>query len=369
MTRRPTKTADLPILPTAEALESLLANAPESQRPALQAQLRDRKTLDIYTKGKWAGKEADKLKEEVILILQTYGRQENELGILKLGERTSYPTPNVAETEARLNALRDRLVQMESLSAPLAEKELAELKQIKTAIPELETFLGDPEDCDTPNPVFGLRRWAALSADLADWEKYWQATGLIAKRVVPTADYTSQPKTKAPMNTHMSAEKITDKPRPSHVGPRAVPRGIRTVPALEILGSNAAPLRNVELRASETHPGHCEFVRPVPEGMVAILHAHVVWKRQPDGSFLPVLKLVSQQIKICEESGGAPLGSPGVPYSTLLRLWKNGFIKGSSIGPRSICIDLASWLRHVEETRDPFYWTAERRAQFSSVLK
>jgi hypothetical protein len=55
-------------------------------------------------------------------------------------------------------------------------------------------------------------------------------------------------------------------------------------------------------------------------------------------------------------------------YNSILRLYKNGFISGSMPVPGRILIDLESLARHIQETRDPDYWTAERRQRYNETI-
>lgn len=55
-------------------------------------------------------------------------------------------------------------------------------------------------------------------------------------------------------------------------------------------------------------------------------------------------------------------------YNTILRLYKNDFIRGCQPVPGRILIDLASLVEHIEATKDPDFWTADRREQFKRVI-
>jgi len=55
-------------------------------------------------------------------------------------------------------------------------------------------------------------------------------------------------------------------------------------------------------------------------------------------------------------------------YNSILRLYKNGFIRGCMPVPHRILIDLESLHRHLQEASDPDYWTAERTKQFKETI-
>lgn len=55
-------------------------------------------------------------------------------------------------------------------------------------------------------------------------------------------------------------------------------------------------------------------------------------------------------------------------YNSVLRLYKNGFVRGRMPVPHRILIDLESLHRHLEATADPDFWTAEKIAQFKEVI-
>lgn len=55
-------------------------------------------------------------------------------------------------------------------------------------------------------------------------------------------------------------------------------------------------------------------------------------------------------------------------YNSVLRLYKNGFIRGTMPVPHRILIDIASLNRHLEEASDPDFWTEERVRQFKETI-
>lgn len=55
-------------------------------------------------------------------------------------------------------------------------------------------------------------------------------------------------------------------------------------------------------------------------------------------------------------------------YNSILRLFKNGFIRGSMPVPHRILIDIESLNRHLEESSDPDFWTPERVKQFKETI-
>lgn len=79
----------------------------------------------------------------------------------------------------------------------------------------------------------------------------------------------------------------------------------------------------------------------------------------------PVLKTTSRWIRTTKL---AELIDMEIDSNTLIRLWKNGFITCTQPAPHSIFLDLVSFFRHLEEAKDPDYWTADRRSNYKSAV-
>ena len=88
--------------------------------------------------------------------------------------------------------------------------------------------------------------------------------------------------------------------------------------------------------------------------------------RQPDGSYIPVLLTWGQTVRLT----GRLAHEMGfdADYNTLMRLYMAGFIKGHRMAPGVTLLDLQSIYDHLERTRDPEYWTEERRAQYRKAI-
>jgi hypothetical protein len=86
--------------------------------------------------------------------------------------------------------------------------------------------------------------------------------------------------------------------------------------------------------------------------------------KMADGSYLPVEMSYENEIRIT-----AAAKMLGVPYRTLLRLARAGFIKSTQIAPYSNFIVLSSWFEHVKAVRDnPNFWTKEKRKRYQQAL-
>lgn len=55
-------------------------------------------------------------------------------------------------------------------------------------------------------------------------------------------------------------------------------------------------------------------------------------------------------------------------YNSVLRLYKNGFVRGTMPVPHRILIDIESLNRHLEEASDPDFWTEDRVKQFKETI-
>jgi hypothetical protein len=94
----------------------------------------------------------------------------------------------------------------------------------------------------------------------------------------------------------------------------------------------------------------------------------LVWMmRQPDGSYLPVLRTHSQLVAMSRELPGQ-LGLKGLSYRGLLRLIVAEFVGSCRATPGVIMVDLASLADHLDAARDPEFWTPERRKRFSDAI-
>lgn len=106
--------------------------------------------------------------------------------------------------------------------------------------------------------------------------------------------------------------------------------------------------------AAEIHPDDVPRV-----GIVRLM-------RQGDGSYVPILKLSSQYVRMSRELGET-VGLHGLSWKSLYRLIGAGFVASSKPTPNVILVDLVSLAAHVESARDPEFWTPARRAQWSQA--
>lgn len=85
--------------------------------------------------------------------------------------------------------------------------------------------------------------------------------------------------------------------------------------------------------------------------------------RQPDGSYIPVLKQYSPHVRMDSNALGNA-GLNALSRRTLYRLIAAGFVAHSRPAPNLIMVDLASLAEHLEKTKDPEFWTSARLEQF-----
>ncbi len=112
-------------------------------------------------------------------------------------------------------------------------------------------------------------------------------------------------------------------------------------------------------------PGKFEACEFIPDdapryGMVRLM-------RQTDGSLLPVLKLFGQYRRLAGLA--TELGIRDLSQRTLDRLVETGFIQSIRPSPSVILVDMESLCQHLENTRDPEFWTPRRRAQYRDSWK
>ncbi len=94
----------------------------------------------------------------------------------------------------------------------------------------------------------------------------------------------------------------------------------------------------------------------------------LVWMmRQADGSYLPVLKAHALYVSMSHDLP-AQLGLKGLSFRGLYRLITAGFVVSTSPTPKNILVDLGSLAQHIENARDPEFWTEERRRRWSNAL-
>lgn len=111
----------------------------------------------------------------------------------------------------------------------------------------------------------------------------------------------------------------------------------------------------------EAAPG--VFVTPTvaPEDVPRYGICHL--KRQPDGSYIPVLRQYGSMVRMGRDLL-AKAGLEALSLRTLYRLVAAGFVKHRRPAPNLILVDLGSLAQHLEDSADPEFWTAARLEQF-----
>jgi len=78
-----------------------------------------------------------------------------------------------------------------------------------------------------------------------------------------------------------------------------------------------------------------------------------------DGTYQPVLIIHEPKIRVIEAARLLH-----VPYRTLLRLCRGGFVESEQISPNNHQVSLSSWFAHVDRVReDPEFWSRKANMQ------
>lgn len=89
------------------------------------------------------------------------------------------------------------------------------------------------------------------------------------------------------------------------------------------------------------------------------------WQKLGDGTYAPVVRIYDTYVRINEvQSVGIP-----IPWDTLRRLATAGFVDYRQPAPNTIYICIESLVQHMEATRDPEFWTADRRARYAAACR
>jgi hypothetical protein len=88
--------------------------------------------------------------------------------------------------------------------------------------------------------------------------------------------------------------------------------------------------------------------------------------RQPDGTYLPVLKTHTQYVRM-HRGLPAALGFKDMSAQCLYRLMDGEFVQCSRPSPGVVMVDLGSLAGHIEAARDPEFWTPERLDRWSKA--
>jgi hypothetical protein len=116
------------------------------------------------------------------------------------------------------------------------------------------------------------------------------------------------------------------------------------------------------------------IAEPVPGKRVAVVepeaipkHGMIKMMRQQDGRYLPVLTSWSRMIQLSPQTP-RELGMPDLHFRSLRRLVQCGLVRGVQPSPSVYLMDLKSFWDHLEATREPGYWTAERRETYRTTF-
>jgi len=115
-------------------------------------------------------------------------------------------------------------------------------------------------------------------------------------------------------------------------------------------------------KAIEVAPGVKMMALPrehVPE--IAIIR----WQAVGDGTYRPTLRIYEPRIRVMEAARLLD-----VPYRTLLRLCRGGFVESEQISPNNHQMSLSSWFEHMDKVRkDPEFWSrTKNKAEYRDAL-
>ena len=113
----------------------------------------------------------------------------------------------------------------------------------------------------------------------------------------------------------------------------------------------------------EVAPG---VFRPSPPGAALPHYGIVRLRRLANGHLEMVPKTFRGYVR-----GGASLRNHcgiDICRNTIVRLWRNGFIRATQPSPQTILVDVDSLLQHLRDCSEPGYWTAERRRQYKDYI-
>jgi len=133
----------------------------------------------------------------------------------------------------------------------------------------------------------------------------------------------------------------------------------KKAPILKLANGREAKTELVEIAPGQWAVGNIHPDDVPRVGLVRLM-------RQVDGTYLPVLKLHSQYVRMTRDLG-ENVGLHGLSWKSLYRLIGAGFVESSRPTPNVILVDLVSLAAHVEAARDPEFWTPQRRAIWSQA--
>lgn len=142
----------------------------KDQRP--QPNDEEREICETFAKAKWAGAQAETLKDQVQAIVEKYGEVTTQSGMLIASASTRYPVPTKAEWKARVDALRNAAVE----DGEMAERRAAELAMIDG-------------DGTTPGLTDRLNSYWEVCEWQKEMEDYLKAAGVTPKKSTPTVKY------------------------------------------------------------------------------------------------------------------------------------------------------------------------------------
>jgi hypothetical protein len=123
-----------------------------------------------------------------------------------------------------------------------------------------------------------------------------------------------------------------------------------------------APLPGLKIVPTKPGPGDIVNLHGQPDDVAR--YGVVRMLRRQDGSYMPVIKTYSRWVKLTATTL-IDLGLANcLSRQTIDRLIQCGVIDHSQPSPQIILIDVDSLLSHLERTREPGWWTDERRKAF-----
>ncbi len=122
------------------------------------------------------------------------------------------------------------------------------------------------------------------------------------------------------------------------------------------------PIEGVIVTHSNLGPGDIVNLSNVPADTSRYGVVRMV--RNADGSYTPLIKTYTRWLRLNAQTMIELNLHGALSRDTIQRLINCGVIHTSMPSPQVTLIDVDSLLTHLENTRDPGWWTAERRKAF-----
>lgn len=125
---------------------------------------------------------------------------------------------------------------------------------------------------------------------------------------------------------------------------------------------NSLPMLGVSIDVADPQPGQIVNLTGQPANVAR--YGVVRMKRNPDGSYTPIVKTYTRWIKFSPAMMVELHLHNVLSKETIRRLIDCGVVDASHPSPGITLIDVDSLLSHIERTRDGDWWTPERARRY-----